>query len=106
MFVNISPEIRYLEEPGLIDIVYKIEEGDRIRAGEINVHIEGDSSHTKHSVVMNMLGFREGDFIDLYELERSKVRLMRSQIFQSPETGGEPPDIVVRPPDAEEPVDY
>ncbi len=99
VFVDIVPEPRFLEEPGQLDLVYRISEGDRFRAGEINVHIEGDSSHTRHHVVMNLLGFREGDVIDLKELELSKARLSRSQIFETNPTIGEPPRIQVRPPD-------
>lgn len=99
VFVDIVPEPRFLEEPGQLDLVYRIAEGDRYRAGQINVHIEGDSSHTQHNVVMNLLGFREGEIIDLQELENSRFRLMRSQIFETNPTIGEPPRVEVRPPD-------
>lgn len=101
VFVDIVPEPRFLDEPGQIDLVFNISEGDRFRAGEVNVHIAGDSSHTKHSVVMNMLGIREGQFIDLAELEKSEFRLGRSQIFESNPALGEPPRVSVRPPDQE-----
>ncbi|MEM8732615.1 MAG: POTRA domain-containing protein, partial [Planctomycetota bacterium] len=99
VFVDIVPEPRFLEEPGQLDLVFRIAEGDRYRAGQINVHIEGDSSHTQHNVVMNLLGFREGEIIDLQELENSRFRLMRSQIFETNPTIGEPPRVEVRPPD-------
>lgn len=100
VFVDIVPEPRFLlEEPGMLDLVYRITEGDRYRAGSINVHIAGDSSHTQHNVVMNLLGIREGQIIDLRELELSEARLMRSQIFETNPTLGEPPRVEVRPPD-------
>ncbi len=99
VFVDIVPEPRFLNEPGQIDLVFNISEGDRFRAGKINVNIVGDSSHTKHSVVMNMLGIREGQIIDLAELEKSEFRLGRSQIFESNPALGDPPRVTVRPPD-------
>jgi outer membrane protein insertion porin family len=102
VFVDIVPEPRYLEEPGQLDLVYRIAEGDRYRAGQINVHIAGDSSHTQHNVVMNLLGFREGEIIDLRQLEASRARLMRSQIFETNPTLGEPPRVEVRPPDQDQ----
>ncbi len=99
VFVDIVPQPVFLEEPGMLDLVYKINEGDRYRAGEINVHIDGDSSHTRHRVVLNMLGIREGQYIDLQELENSERRLKFSQIFETNPTMGEPPSIRVRRPD-------
>jgi outer membrane protein insertion porin family len=99
VYVEISPQLSFLEEPGQVDLVYKISEGARVRAGDINVHIAGDSSHTKRSVVLNRLGIRPGDYIDLQELEASERRLQFSQIFETQPAMGEPPRIVVRPPD-------
>ncbi|RMF37262.1 MAG: hypothetical protein D6753_17935 [Planctomycetota bacterium] len=99
VFVDVVAEPRFLSEPGMLDLVYRIEEGDRYRAGEINVHIVGDSSHTQHNVVLNLIGLREGQYIDLRELENSERRLRFSQIFETNPALGEPPRIEVRPPD-------
>ncbi len=101
VFVDIVPQPVFLEEPGQLDLVYKIDEGDRYRAGEIHVHIDGDSSHTRHRVVRNLMGIREGQFIDLQELENSERRLKFSQIFETNPALGDPPRIEVRPPDQE-----
>jgi outer membrane protein insertion porin family len=102
VFVDVVAEPRYLEEPGQLDLVFRINEGDRYRAGEINVHIAGDSSHTQHNVVVNLLGIRPGEIIDLQELEDSERRLRFSQIFETNPTIGEPPRVEVRPPDQSE----
>ncbi|HBE70646.1 MAG TPA: hypothetical protein DDW52_21080 [Planctomycetaceae bacterium] len=99
VFVDIVPSPTFLEDPGKINLVFDITEGDRYRAGEINVQIQGDSSHTKQSVVMNMLGLREGEWIDLAELEKAEFRLNRSQIFETNPAFGEPPSVTVRSPD-------
>ncbi|MEZ6135620.1 MAG: POTRA domain-containing protein [Pirellulaceae bacterium] len=99
VFVEIVPQPVFLEEPGMLDLVYKINEGDRYRAGEINIHIDGDSSHTRHRVIRNMMGIREGQYIDLRELENSERRLRFSQLFETNPSMGEPPSIQVRRPD-------
>jgi outer membrane protein insertion porin family len=102
VFVDIVPQPVFLDEPGaqgMLDLVYKINEGDRYRAGEINVHIDGDASHTRNRVVLNMLGIREGQYIDLRELENSERRLKFSQLFETNPAMGEPPSIQIRRPD-------
>lgn len=103
VFIDVQPEPRYLEEPGMLDIVYRIEEGDRYRAGDIRVHIEGDSSHTKHNVALNYLGrVRPGSMIDMREIQRAERRLGASGIFATQQSGGAPPRIEIKPPDMEE----
>lgn len=102
VFVDIQPEPRFLEEPGQLDLVYKITEGDVYRAGEIHIHIEGDSSHTQINVPKNMMGIREGQIIDLRELENSERRLKASQIFETNPSLGQEPKIEVRRPDESE----
>ncbi len=106
VYVNISPEPRFIAESDEIDIVYQITEGDQHYAGEIRVHIDGDSSHTRQNVVTNHLGIREGELIDLAELEASERRLKFSQIFEVNPATGEPPRIEVQAPDEDEEFDY
>lgn len=98
VFVDITPEPRFLEEPGQLDLVFRISEGDRYRCGDIRVHLMGDSSHTKHIVPLSFIGLRPGEIIDLRKLEAARVRLMRSQLFETNPTLGEPPRIEVENP--------
>lgn len=106
VYVDISPEPRYIENSDEIDLVYRITEGDQHYAGPINVHIDGDSSHTRHNVVTNQVGIREGQLIDLAELEASERRLKFSQLFETNPAMGEPPRIEVRAPDEDDEFDY
>lgn len=100
VFADISPEPHFsADEPAKLDLVYRITEGDRYRAGSIRVHIDGDSSHTKHNVVLNQLGIREGRVLDRAEIEASERRLKASQIFETNPSLGEPPRIEIRSPD-------
>lgn len=106
VYVDISPEPRYIEDTDEIDIVYRVTEGDQHFAGPINIHIEGDSGNTRHRVPMNMLSFREGEKIDLAKLEQSERLLKFSQIFETNPALGEPPRIEVRAPDEDDQFDY
>ncbi len=96
VFADVNVENRFLEEPGQVDLVYKIKEGKRYRVGEINVHYEGGNSVTKSSVIRSRIDLRPGDYIDMRKIEASKARLARSQIFAAGQ-GGAPPSIVVKP---------
>jgi outer membrane protein insertion porin family len=100
VFSRVEAEPRFLEEPGLLDIVYKIEEGKQYVAGNINVHFEGDYGITKRSVVMNRMSIRPGDVIDVREIRNSERRLGAAQIFAvGGQPGAQPPKVVVRPPE-------
>jgi outer membrane protein insertion porin family len=102
IFSVVQPEPRFLEEPGEIDLVYKIQEGEPFRVGQINVHIAGEFPHTRRNVVLNRLSLQPGDLIDIREIRNSERRLKASQLFETEATGGEPPRIVVRPPELQD----
>ena len=96
VFSDIKMETRFLEEPGLVDLVYKIEEGKQYRVGQINVHYAGGNSITKSSVIRTRVDLQPGDLIDMRKIQASEARLARSQIFASGE-GGAPPSIAIKP---------
>ncbi len=99
IFADVTPEPKYLEEPGLLDIVYTIAEGEQYRVGRIFVNIQGADAHTQRTVVLDRLTFRPGDIISMKEIRDSELRLAGSNLFRyDPQTGAKP-QIVVRPPD-------
>jgi len=95
--VNVNPT--YLPEPGELDLVYNITEGDQYLVGRIIVNIEGDHAHTRRSVVLNRLSFKTGDVIDIRKIRNSERRLRASQLFLHNPAQGATPRIVVKPPD-------
>ena len=100
VFSNVNVETRFLEEPGMLDLVYKIKEGKQYRVGQINVHYEGGNSVTKRQVVLNRMTLKPGDLIDVRQIEKSKTKLAGSQIFASGQPGAAAgPTIVVKPPE-------
>ncbi|MCH2181379.1 MAG: hypothetical protein MK108_05175 [Mariniblastus sp.] len=100
VFANVEAEPRFLEEPGMLDLVYKIEEGERYRVGQINVHIEG-GGYTKREVVINRLSLKPGDWIDSNKITACERRLGAAQIFAGRQDpgGAAAPKIVVRTPE-------
>lgn len=102
IFADIKAEPRFQEEPGLIDVVFKIDEGKQYRVGRVLVNIEGENPHTRQSVVLNRLSIRPGDVLDIRQLRKSERRLQSSALFLHDPATGVTPKIVVRPPTPDE----
>ncbi|NDH12091.1 MAG: hypothetical protein EBY44_10270, partial [Actinobacteria bacterium] len=98
VFADIQADPRFLEEPGELDLVYRIIEGQRYRVGQINVHIRGENPHTKHSVILNRLSLRPGDILDIRKLRSDERRISSSGLFLNDAAKGEGPRIVFSKP--------
>jgi outer membrane protein insertion porin family len=94
VFADIRADPRFLEEPGQLDLVYSVEEGQRYRVGKINVRIRGEHPHTRHSTVLNRLSLRPGDILDIRKLRDDERRLKASMLFAADAAKGEGPRIV------------
>jgi len=101
VFADVKADPRFLEEPGQIDLVYNIKEGERYRVGRINVQIKGEYPHTKTTTVLNRMSIRPGQIVDVRELRASERRLRASQLFLNDPIKGVTPKIAFTPPDLE-----
>jgi outer membrane protein insertion porin family len=101
VFADIRADPRFLEEPGQLDLVYNIEEGQRYRVGKINVRIRGEHPHTRHSTVLNRLSLRPGDILDIRKLREDERRLKSSSLFLADAAKGEGPRIVFSKPEGD-----
>jgi outer membrane protein insertion porin family len=101
VFADVKADPRFLEEPGQLDLVYNITEGDRYRVGEIRVTIEGDCPRTRLAAIYNRLSLRPGDIVDTRKLRDSERRLQASGLFASDPAGGVKPKIVFSPPEVD-----
>ncbi len=99
VFADIKADPRFLEQPGQLDLVYNVEEGQRYRVGKINVRIRGENPHTKHSTVLNRLSLRPGDILDIRKLRDDERRLKASSLFLADASKGEGPKIVFSKPE-------
>jgi outer membrane protein insertion porin family len=104
VFADIQADPRFLEEPGQLDLVYNIEEGQRYRVGKINVRIKGDHPHTRHSTILNRLSLRPGDILDIRKLRDDERRLKASMLFAADAAKGEGPRIVFSKAEEAEPI--
>lgn len=97
VFNKIEPELKFDREPGVIDLVFNVDEGDQFRVGRILVNIDGEQTHTRNSVVLNRLSIRPGDLIDVQKIRASERRLQSSQLFKADPAQGIMPKIAVKP---------
>ncbi|MCE5303234.1 MAG: BamA/TamA family outer membrane protein [Planctomycetaceae bacterium] len=98
VFADVKADPRFMVEPGQLDLVYNIKEGDRYRVGKINVDIRGDYPHTQLTTILNRLSFRPGDVVDIREIRASERRIKYSQLFENNPAAGMTPKIVFSPP--------
>ncbi|HTI49538.1 MAG TPA: POTRA domain-containing protein, partial [Planctomycetaceae bacterium] len=81
IFAKVDPILRHHETPGIVDVVYNIDESRPFRVGRIRVHIEGDHPHTKESVVLTRLRFRPGELASREKIKKSEQALRNAQVF-------------------------
>ncbi len=102
VFADVRPETVFLEQPGEVDLLYHIEEGEQFRVGKIIVHIAGDNPHTRIQTALNRMSLRPGDIMDIRELKASERRLMASSLFHNDPAMGVRPKITYRIPEDSE----
>jgi outer membrane protein insertion porin family len=91
VFAAIDGSNLFQEEPGELDVVYRIREGKRFAVGPINIKILGDNPHTRRNTILNRLSVHPGDIMDTREIRASERRLKFAGIFMNnPAEGIEP----------------
>ena len=99
VFCNVQADPRFMEQPGELDLVYQIEEGDRYRVGRIDVRIEGEDPHTRINTVLNRIDLRPGDIVDIRRIRDSERRLKASGLFKNDPASGVSPKITFQAPE-------
>jgi outer membrane protein insertion porin family len=98
VFADVQADPRFLEEPGQLDLVYRVQEGEVFYVGDINVHIGGEYPHTRDTVVLNRSGLRPGDLADMREIRNWERRLKASQLFETDPKQGDGPRVALGTP--------
>jgi outer membrane protein insertion porin family len=81
-FASVNPVPHFTETPGVVDLVFEIDEDRPRYIRDINVNYEGDSPHTKHTVVLDRIQVQPGDLADPRRIRRGKSRLAGSGLFE------------------------
>ena len=92
---QILPEPKYTDEPGVVDIVYRIEEGEPYTFGELKIL---GNERTKDKVLRResvMAGLLPGEPLDANRIEIAKKRLGNLGYFLHAPDQGKPIDIRV-----------
>ena len=87
LFAQVAPVRRWSEDPGVLDLVIKINEDKPYRVRNIGVHIAGDYPHTRTNLIRNIATIQPGDLADPKKLALFKQRLAGSGYFDT-ENGG------------------
>lgn len=102
IFAAVEPGTTFMEQPGELDLVYRIDEGARYRIGRIDVKIEGENPRTRRNTVLNRISLYPGQVADIRELRDSERRLKASGLFLSDPAQGVAPKIVFKDPALED----
>jgi len=82
-FASVVPVPKYTEQPGIVDIVFEIDE-DRVRyVRSVNVQLQGDHPHTKKVVPLNQFQVEPGDKADPRLIGRGRSRIAGSSILEN-----------------------
>ena len=94
LFAQVAPVRRWSEEPGVLDLVYRINEDKVYRIRNIGVHIAGDYPHTRTALIRNIAPIQPGDLADPKKIQMFKQKLLGSGYF---DTDGGGPRIETNP---------
>ncbi len=92
---QIIPDPRMTEEPGVVDVVYRIEEGNPYRLGELIIR---GNERTRDKVIRReaaMAGILPGELLNLNNFETFKKRLGSLGYFVNSPEQGKPIDIKI-----------
>jgi len=102
VFANVEPDMQFMEDTAEVDLVYRVDEGDRYRVGKIDVEIVGEYPHTKVTAMLNRFSLKPGDIVDIRKIRESEIRMQRSGLFKVEPQNGIMPKIVFSPPEMDE----
>ena len=87
LFASVAPVRRWSEEPGILDLVYRVNEDKVYRVRNIGVHIAGDYPHTQVGLIHNISPLQPGDLANPKSLQKFRQKLIGSGYFEA-EDGG------------------
>ena len=81
-FATVNPVPHFVEQPGIVDLVFEIDEDRPRYVRDINITYDGDHPHTKQTVALDRLQIQPGDLADPRDIGRGRSRLNGSGLFE------------------------
>jgi len=97
IYAEVQPQTVMRDENDLVDLVYRIEEGDRWKIRNININIDGEPHLMKDTTLLNQIDLVEGEYINRRTLELNRRRIERLSLLEANPAIAQPPDIRVIP---------
>lgn len=93
-FASVQPVPRFLEEPGVLDLVYNVDEDKVCYVGRINIRIRGDSTHTTTAAVRHRINryLKPGELARSRDIQAARTVVATDPIFDREE----PPNFNIR----------
>lgn len=82
LFAKVKAVPRFLETPGVVDLVYQIDEDYVYRIRRINVVFKGDNPRTRTAAILNRMLVSPGDVADPRLIKRSEARIKGSGLVE------------------------
>ena len=97
LYAEVAPTPIFLDEPGVIDLEYRINEDKPYLVGDIRVQFRGETSHTREDVILNTVArmVKPGQLADGRKIDLARRRVLSSQLWDQTD----PPSFVINPVD-------
>ena len=93
IFTQVQPDVRYAEQPGVVDVVYQVGADTPRRVGDVRVV---GNEITKGNVIrefLNREGVAPGEVADTTSIRRAQARLVESRLFNVDPSQGAFPTV-------------
>lgn len=81
-FASVIPVPKYTQQPGIVDIVFEIDEDRPRYIRDINIALQGDHPHTKEVVPINQFQIEPGDLANPRLIRRGQSRINGSSVLE------------------------
>lgn len=97
LFAEVNPTPIFLDEPGVIDLEYRINEDKPYLVGDIKVNFRGDQPHTREDVLLNPISrmVKPGQLANGRKIDLARRRVVSSHLWDQ----SDPPSFEVVPVD-------
>lgn len=89
---KVNGDVRFLDDPGVVDVVYEISEGEPFYVGRVLVQ---GNTVTRDNVIRRDIKLAPGDLLDTNKVRESERELRNTQLFQANYLAGTGPQVKI-----------